>query len=181
ERAIGNVDALAPIEILRLEEDHRVRIANRGDEKPLRIVRIRRDHDLEAGDVSEPRLGALRVERAGAIAASPRRTDDDRDRSAPAPMRRRSVLDDRIEAGRDEISELDLDDGTKALEPGADGEADDAVLAHRRIDHPSPSEALVETGRGLERAAERADVLAEDEDAVVALHLLDQRAVDGLE
>ena len=53
--------------------------------------------------------------------------------------------------------------------------ADDADLGDRRVDHARVAEAVEQAVGHLERAAVRADVLAEAEDVGVALHLLEQR------
>ena len=57
-------------EQLLLEEDHRVVVLDRRGEQALGVVRVRRHHDDEAGDVGEERLEALRVLRAEAHAAA---------------------------------------------------------------------------------------------------------------
>ena len=56
-----------------------------------------------------------------------------------------------------------------------------AGLADRRVDDPLGAEPVEQPVGHLEGAAVRADVLAEAEDARVALHLLEQALADGLE
>src|SRR4029077_10138446 len=50
-----------------------------------------------------------------------------------------------------------------------------------RVQDPHLAEFLEEVGGHPEHAAPSPDVLSEDEDAVVGLHLLPQRVVDGLD
>ena len=59
--------------------------------------------------------------------------------------------------------------------------ADDRRLRERRVDDAPRPELLLEAERHLERAAVDADVLADDEHALVALHLLAQTVGDRLE
>src|SRR5690606_24786123 len=57
----------------------------------------------------------------------------------------------------------------------------EARLADRRVDDALRSEVVEEAVRHLERAAVHADVLADHEDALVALHLLPERLADRLQ
>ena len=63
----------------------------------------------------------------------------------------------------------------------ADRGADDRLLRERRIEDALRAEPLLQPLGRLEGAAVDADVLAEDEDAFVALHLLEERLADRLE
>jgi hypothetical protein len=58
---------------------------------------------------------------------------------------------------------------------------DDRRFRDRRVDHAGFAESLLEALGDLERAAIRADVLAQHEDAIVALHLLPQALAQRLE
>src|SRR5205823_12023798 len=77
--------------------------------------------------------------------------------------------------------ELELDDGPLALPGGADRRPDEALLRDRRVEHPLVAELLPEPLRHAERAAEMADVLAEQEDALVLAKRVAQRRLDRLE
>ncbi len=70
----------------------------------------------------------------------------------------------------DEVGELELDDRPLAHPGRADGGADEALLGDRRVDHALVAELLEEALRDAERPAEVADVLAEQEDALVLAH-----------
>ena len=68
--ALGHVALGGAVDALGLEEEHRIGIADRGEEQALRVVRVARAHDLEARDVDEERLGRLRVVEPAADAAA---------------------------------------------------------------------------------------------------------------
>ncbi len=77
--ALGHLVLDAAVEVLVLEVEHRVLVADRLDQQALGVRRRRRADDLEARDVRERRLGVLRVERAAREAAARRAAHDDRD------------------------------------------------------------------------------------------------------
>ena len=81
-----------------------------------------------------------------------------------APEQRRGLVDDLVETGGGKIGELHLDDRPHALDGRADGQADHRILADGRVNHP-PGKFLRQIFRGLERAAERADILPVNEHA----------------
>ena len=92
------------------------------------------------------------------------------------------LVDDLVDRGVDEVGELDLDDRAVAGHRGADPDADDRGLGQRRVEDPLLAELLRQTLGDLEDAPLRAgDVLAEQDHAPVALHLLDQRRPDRLQ
>ncbi len=164
-----------------LEEENGVRILDRGGEKPLRVVRRGRAHDLEPGDVRERALGVLRVERPAGESAARRQPHDDRDRRADAEVLLRGDGDEVIPCARDEVRELHLRDGPKPHERSTGRAADDRGLRERRVDDAPRPELLLEAERHLERAPVHADVLAEDEDTRVSSHLEAQRVRDRLD
>ena len=85
-------------------------------------------------------------------------------------MRLRHVVDDLVEAARDEVAELHLDHRHVAAEGEAERAADRPRLDDRRVAHPRLAELLDEALRHLEDAAVLRDVLAEEDDPVVAPH-----------
>ena len=88
---------------------------------------------------------------------------------------------DGVERARDEVGELELDDRPLA-DPGcADRSAHEALLRDRGIEHPLGAELLQQAARRTERASEGADVLTEQEDALVLAERVAQRRVDGVE
>src|SRR5438093_1329539 len=83
-----------------------------------------------------------------------------RSAAVPVPQRRR-LVDDLIEAARDEVRELHLGDGPVAALRGADADPDDRRLGNRRVHHPHLAELVVQALGHAERAAVRPDVFAE--------------------
>src|SRR5438067_2139989 len=59
-----------------------------------------------------------------------------------------------------------------------DGGADDDLLRDRRVEHTLLTELFHQPARDFERAVVETDVLAEQEDAIVALHFLAERLVE---
>ena len=59
--------------------------------------------------------------------------------------------------------------------------SDDRRFGDRRVDHAGLTEPLGESFRDFERAAVETDVFAEDEDALVALHLFPESLAQRLE
>ena len=69
---VGHLALDPPVQVLVLEEEHRVRVLDRGDDQAFRVGRRRRADALEPGEVGERRLGVLRVERPAREAAARR-------------------------------------------------------------------------------------------------------------
>ena len=182
------------VEVLVLEEQHRVVAADRRAQQAGRVLRVRRKRDADAGAVREDALARLAVvRRAAAQVAADRDADHHRAREGvvrPVAHHRHFVAE--LHHRRpDVVEELDLDDRLDAARRHADGAADDVGLGERRVEHAVAAERPLQAVRDLEDAAlalhslERlgaaavGDVLAEDDDARVARHLVFQRAVDG--
>ena len=89
--------------------------------------------------------------------------------------------DDGVERAADEIGELQLDHRPLAHPGRADGRADEALLGDRRVDDALLAELLEQPLRDAERPAEMADVLAEQEDALVLAQRVGERGPDRLE
>ena len=96
------------VEVLVLEEEHRVVVADRRLEQALGVVGGRRLDHLEAGRVEEERLGVERVERPAADAAAARPADHHRHAGAVAVAARRGEVGEHVEAAGDEVDELHL-------------------------------------------------------------------------
>ena len=168
------------VRLLVLEEQHGVRVADGRAEHALRVVRRRGDDDLQPGDVAVERLDRLRVVQRPVDAAAPRRADHQGAAEVavgPVPDPGR-LGHDLVERGMDEVGELDLGDGQQAVQGHPDGDPDDEGLGQRRVDDPLLAELLHEPLGDPEHAAARADVLAQDDDALVALHLVPEGVVD---
>ena len=82
---LGHLAALA-VEVLVLDEDDRVVVADRRLEQALRVGRGRGDGDEQAGDVQVERLEAVRVRRAELVAGALGHAHDERHRTWPPNM-----------------------------------------------------------------------------------------------
>ena len=181
------------VEMLVLEEEHRVVAADRRAQQAGRVLGVRRKHDADPGAVREDALARLAVvRRAAAQIAADGGANDDRARERVV----RSIPDHRQLVANlhhrrpDVVEELDLDDRLQSARGHADGAADDVRLRERRVEHAIAAEGALQPVRDLEDAAlardrcERVgaaaigDVLAEDDDARIARHLVLERAVD---
>jgi hypothetical protein len=87
---------------------------------------------------------------------------------------------DLVERRVDEAVELDLAHGPVAAHRQADGRADDAGLGERGVDDPARAEVALQVLGDAEDAAERADVLAHEQDLVVVLERAAEAGVEGL-
>ena len=87
----------------------------------------------------------------------------------------RGVVDDLVHRDEQEVQRHDLDDGTLAEHRSADTGADEALLRDGGVAHAVGPELVEEAGGDLVGAVEDADLLAHDEDALVAGELLAQR------
>ena len=178
---VGHLAALA-VEVLVLDEDDRVVVADRGLQQPLGVGRGRRHGDEQAGHVEVERLPGVRVRRAELVAGALRHAHHQRhlDLAAEHVADRRRVVDDLVHRQQREVDRHELDDGAQAGHRRADAHADDRVLGDRRVAHALLAELLEQAGGDLEGAVEDADVLAHEHDVRVALHLLAQRGVQRL-
>src|SRR5207247_11328728 len=86
-----------------------------------------------------------------------------------------------IVRARNEVDELHLGDRPQSHVGGSRGGSHDRRLGDRCVDHARLAEALAEAVRDLERPAIGPNVLAEDEDALVALHLFPDALAQRLE
>ena len=122
--------------------------------------------------MGEQRLGALAVGLAAEDAAAGRHADHDRagELAVGAVAQPRGLRDDLVVGRIDVVGELDLDAGLQAVGRHADGGADDAELVDRRVEAAARAVFLLQALRAAEHAAEIADILAEDDDVLVAAH-----------
>ncbi len=130
--SVGHVEQLV------LDEHDGLIVADRGLEQALRIAGVGGIDHLEAGDVMEHRLEALRVLPGQRVAGSTLGADHQRD--GPLGARHEAVLgglvDDLVHREHQEVDEQDLDHRPAARDRRADAEADEPSLAERRVDDP---------------------------------------------
>ena len=129
------------------------------------------------------RLDRLRVIERTVDRAAPRHADHHR--HAPRAIRAiahpSGFVDDLLESGRAEVRELHLGDGQEAAQRGADGNTDDARFRDGRVDDPIGAELFDEAVGHAEDAAAHADILAEEDEPLVAAELALERVVDRLD
>ena len=119
-------DLLAPeVQRLVLDEHDRAGVVDRAAQQPGGVGRAARHHDLEPGDVGQPRLEALRVLRRAALAGAALRAQHERHAELPARhrVRLRRRVDELVERERDEVDVHDLEDRPQPRLGGADGDA----------------------------------------------------------
>ncbi len=173
---------LAEVEVLVLDEDHRVGIGDRADQQPGGIRGVARHHDLEPGDVGDPGLQALRVLGRAPRARAALGAQHERHPELPAghEVGLGSRVDELVQGEREEVDEHDLQHRPLARLGRADRDAADRRLADRRVDHPLGAELLGQAGGHRVRTA-LGDVLADHEHVVVGPHRLGERPVERLD
>jgi hypothetical protein len=178
---LGDVGLVAQ-HALALEEEDRVGVADRGLEQALGVVGVARDRHLEARHVRVEPLDAPGVGRAelapGAVVAA------EDDRASPLAARHVEhlgrVVEDRV--GRDEAERPahELDDGLEPVHRGPDAHAREPVLGDRAVDDALGPELVEHALADLVRAVVLGDLLADQEDGLVAAHLLAHRLAQRL-
>src|SRR5688500_2935648 len=158
-----------------LEEDDRVRIAQRRAQHPRDVARRARHDDLQAGHVRVERLDRLRVVEPAVDTCTPGHADDqgNAELAVRAVADARGLVDDLLEGRRAEVRELHLGDRTQPADRGPDRDPHDRRLRERRVDDPSGPELVDEALAHAEHAAARADVFAEQDVSLVPPELLE--------
>ncbi len=133
--------------------------------------------------MGKQRLRTLAVRLAAENSAAGRHADDDRaGELAGRPVAQAGGLRHDLVIGRiDIVGELDLDAGTQAVGGHADRRADNAKFRDRGVEAAAGAVFLLQAGGAAEDAAEIADILAEDNDIVVAAHGDIHRVADRLD
>src|SRR5881396_2197784 len=164
-----------------LEVDDRIVVPDGGLDQALRVPRRGGIDDLQARRVKEGRLRVLRMERTAPHVAAARAAHHDRGRETGAVARGGDVVREHVVGAGDEVDELHLRHRAHAHVGRPGRRADDCRLRDRSVDDACLAELLREALRHLERAAVRPNVLTQDENARVALHLLPQALAQGFE
>ena len=170
---LGHRKTLA-VDQLVLKEDDRVRIADRGFEQPFVIGPGIGSDDLESRHMRVPARIALRMLRRDARGDAVRAAKHDRRRHLTARhiARLRRRVDDLVHRLHGEIERHELDDRPESGKRRADPEPGETMLGDRRVDHAARPEFLQQTLADFVGALVLADLLAEQQHAVVAPHLL---------
>src|SRR5437016_5741314 len=121
------------------------------------------------------------MERTAMDAAARWRPYHDRNTRPPPIAALGGEVDDLVVAAGDEVGELHFGDGPEPHEARAYRSPHNGRFGNRGIDHALLAESLEKSGRDLECAAVDADVLADQEHARVALHLLPDPFADRLQ
>ena len=178
---LGHLEA-PPVEDLVLEEDHRVRVADRRLEQALGVRRRVGLHHLQPRDLRVHRREVVAVLRRHPRRGAVRAAEHDRRAHLAAGhvegLRRR--VDDLVDRLQREVEGHELDDRPQAGEGGADREAGEAVLGDRRVDDAPRPELVEQALADLVGALVLADLLADQEDVAVAAHLLGHRVAQRL-
>ncbi len=180
---VGYLFLVLAIDALRLEEHHRIRVADRGEQQAVG-TRRRGGHDhAQAGDVGEQVLVRLGVMLRCADAAAPRGAPYGRNghAAAGAIAQARGVAGDLFHHRVDEAFELRFGDRLHALHGQADGDAGDGGFVQRRVEHAPFAEFFLQALGGAEHAAVDANVFAEDDDAFVVRHFVGERLGHGFD
>ena len=141
------------------------------------------DHHLEAGDVGVELLLGLRVMLERAHPAAVGHADDHG--AGEAALRAhavaRGVVLDLVKALEGEARELDLADGLEPVEGHAHRGPHDGCLGQGAVDDALAPEGPLQIVGHPEDAAVHPDVLADDDDVAIPLHLLHEGEVEGLD
>ena len=172
--AVRHVLRDEPVNLLVLEEEDRIRVANRRFQKAVGVRGSARHHDLQSRHMRVERLDRLRVVEPAVNAPAEWRADHHGHRpvAVRAIARARGLAHYLVESRVDEVRELDLGDGDQAVQRRADRDAHDARLGERRVQHASFAEPRVQAVGRAEHTALATHVLTKYEHPLVALHLL---------
>ena len=165
-----------------LEENHRIWIADRGFQQPLRIRSCRRSDHFQAGDVRVPCRIILAVlgGHARGCAIRPPKHDLAAHLTARHIEGLRCRIDELIHRLHGEIEGHEFDNGLEAGERGTDAEASKAMFGNRRVDHALGTKLLQQPLGHLVCTLILGDLFAHDEDIFVATHFLRHCVAQGL-
>ena len=170
-----------PIKDFVFEKNDRVRIADGALQKPLGVGRRIRHDDFEPRNMRIPRgiiLAVLRGDaRGGAIGAA--KHDRTVHLAARHIARLGGGIDDLVHRLHREVEGHEFDDRAQACKGRAYTEPGKTMFGDRRIDHPAGAEFLQQPLRDFIGAFVFGDLFADDENAVVAAHLLGHRVAQG--
>lgn len=157
EVAHGHLAHARAVHRLGLEENNRVRVADRREQQALRLARVARNHDFQTRSVAEISLGRLRVVETAVAHSAVGRADRqaaDVELVAAAVAVLGCLVDDLVKRREDVVCELNLRDGRVAHSGHSDGEADHSLLGQRRVEHAVRTVLLAKVNRRAEHTAE---------------------------
>ena len=177
------------VEMLVLEEHHRIVAADGRAQKTRDVQRRGRHHHPQAWTVGKNRFSALAVihTAAGEVAADGHANDHRRfERPIRTPAHHAQLIANLHHGRPDVVEELDFRDGLQAAYGHPQGAPDDAGFRERGIENPVVAVFALQSRGGFEDAALPlhvpevvfaagvSDVFAENGDALVARHLVGQ-------
>ena len=174
--------ALGVVQHFAFKEAHRIVIADGGLEESLGIVRRGGGHDLEAGNVRQPRfprLGVLRTElQRGTVRAAEHHRHRELTARHVQHLRRR--VHDLVDRQQREVPRHEFDDRTQPCHRRPDADAGEAEFGDRGVDDAHLAELLQQSFRDFVRTLIHRDFLTHEEDAVVAVHFFAERHVERI-
>ena len=168
------------IKKLVLAENHRVIDYHRFEQHAVSVFDCRGRHHHQSGIVRVNGFERLAVKWSAARRSSSRQPHDDGAGDIRAPIHRRRLIHDLVEAHRRKVGELHFDDRTHPMQCRADSRTNHRVFTDGRIKDAS-GKFLREMLGGLERATEFPDVLAVDIDARIFAQGLGLRLANCLQ
>jgi hypothetical protein len=171
----------ATIEVLVLEIEYRVLVADGRLEQSLRVVGRRGFDHFQTRRVHEEGFRVEGVERTAPDARARRPADDHRQTDALPVAAVRGVVGEHVEPAGNEVDELHFRDRAEAHHRRAAGGPDDGGFRNGRIDDAHVAEFFEQARRDLERPAVLGDVLADAEHVRVAPHFFKERLSNRFE
>src|SRR5437588_9025772 len=171
----------ATVEEFMLKEEHGIIIANGGFEQPFGIVSRGGIDHLQPRRMHEVHFWIGGMKRAAVHTSARGSANNDGHRRAPAIVRLGHKVGDLVKGAGNEIDELHLRHRSQPQVAHAYGGAHDGRFADGSIDHALPAEALQQAGRRFEGAAVNSDILTDQQDRGIAVHLFEERLPDGIE
>src|SRR5216684_6225951 len=163
-----------------LEENHGVVLTDTRLQQPLRISRCGRNHDAQPGAMQEIGFEALAMLCTELMACALRCAYNHRHLGVAAEhvMNLGGVVDDLIDREQAEIDRHQLDNWLEPAHRGADSGADYREFRNRRVTDALFAVDSKQPVGDLECAAEVTDLLAHDEDALIAVEFIAQGLVE---
>src|SRR5712691_7642373 len=163
-----------------LEENYGVFLTDTRLQQPLRISRCGRNHDAQSGAMQEISFEALTMLCTKLMARALRCAYNHRHLGVAAEhvMNLGGVVDDLIDREQAKIDRHQLDNRLEPAHRGADSGADYREFRNRRVTHALFSVDGKQPVGDLECTAEVADLLAHDEDPLIAVEFLAQGLVE---
>ena len=157
-------------------------VADRGHEQGLGVGRRGGINDFESGRMRKDRLQTMAVLGAQLVPAAARHADRHRQGCLPAEhvAHHGKMVEDLVHRDIGEVDGHQFRHWPQLAEGRAGGETDDGRFGDGRVEDALRPELLEQTARHLERALIFGHILPKDHDGFVALHLLEERLVDGV-